>query len=74
MYPSARSFSSGENFRRVRRRMVRTAASVDCFFEFVMARRSPDSKEFDPEYRLRVSMVHLYWLTFELREPDNVQC
>jgi hypothetical protein len=32
-----RLFSFGESFRRVQRRMVRTAASADCFFEFVIS-------------------------------------
>ena len=34
----------GANFLRVRRRISRTAASVDCFFVFVISRRSPGSR------------------------------
>jgi hypothetical protein len=38
-----RTFSSGANFLLVRRRISRTAASVDCFF-FVISRLSPGPK------------------------------
>jgi hypothetical protein len=39
-----RIFSSGENFLRVRRRISRTAASLDCFLWFVISTRSLGSQ------------------------------
>jgi hypothetical protein len=39
-----RIFSSGENFLRVRRRISRIAASLDCFFWFAISTRSLGSR------------------------------
>ncbi len=40
-----RTFSSGANFLRVRRRISRTAASADCFFVLGISRLSSGSKD-----------------------------